>query len=46
VVAQWLWWEMGGNEHAEVYIFFYEKGNENHQVGAEFFFTSENSIRS
>jgi len=28
---------MGGNEHAEDYTFSCGKGNENYQVGAEFF---------
>jgi hypothetical protein len=28
---------MGGIEHAEDYTFSYGKGNEHHQVGAEFF---------
>jgi hypothetical protein len=28
---------MGGTEHAEDYVYFYGKGNENHQAGAECF---------
>jgi hypothetical protein len=30
-------WEGGGTEPAEEYIFFYAKGNENHELGTGFF---------
>jgi hypothetical protein len=29
--------EAGGTEPAREYIFFYEKGNENHEIGTAFF---------
>ena len=37
MVVQWVWWEMGGTEHAEDYTFLYGTGNENQQVRAEYF---------
>jgi hypothetical protein len=33
VVVQEFRWEKGGTEQAEDYTFFYERGNENHQLG-------------
>jgi hypothetical protein len=30
-------WDTGGTEPARKYTFFYGKGNENHELGKEFF---------
>jgi len=37
VGVQEVRWETGGTVKAGDYIFFYRKGNENHQSGTEFF---------
>jgi hypothetical protein len=37
VVVQEVRWEGGGTEPAGEYTFFYEKGNENNELGASFF---------
>jgi hypothetical protein len=37
VGVQEVKWKGGDTEPAEEYTFFYEKGNENHELGAVFF---------
>ena len=44
VGVQEVRWEKEGTVKAGDYGFFYEKGNENHQLGTGFFCTSQNSI--
>jgi hypothetical protein len=39
VGVQEVRWAGGGTEPAGEYIFFYEKGNENHELGTGFFCT-------
>ena len=39
-------WDKGGIVRAVDFILFYGKGNENHQLGADFFCTPQNSISS
>jgi hypothetical protein len=39
-------WDKGGMVGAGDYNFFYEKGNENHQLGMGFFCTPQNIISS
>jgi hypothetical protein len=44
VGVQKVRWDKEGTVRAGEYTFFYSKGQENHQLGAGFFFTPENSI--
>jgi hypothetical protein len=41
---QEIGWDKGATVRAGDYIFFYEKGNENHQLETSFFCTPQNSI--
>jgi hypothetical protein len=46
VGVQKVRWEGGGTEPAGEYTFFYGKGNENHELGTDFFCAQENHISS
>jgi hypothetical protein len=39
-------WQGGGTPPAGEYIFFYRKGNENHESGAGFFFCAQDNHNS
>jgi hypothetical protein len=46
VGVQKVRWDGGGTEPQDEYKFFYEKENENHELGTDFFFTQQNPISS
>jgi hypothetical protein len=41
VCVQVFGWDKGGTVRAGDYILFYKNGNENHQLGTEFLYTTE-----